>query len=88
MVGRGVSGQRDELLLLHVVCDVGVEADGEERVVVEYAVGGAQESLAVALYVPGHADARREVVLVARESLLYVERVIEGERVGRGHGET
>ena len=56
--------------------------------VVEYAVGGAQESLAVTLYVPGHADARREVVLVARESLLSVEGFVEGERVGRGHGET
>ena len=65
------------LLLLRRVRDVRVEGDGQQRVIVEESVSCANDGLAVIGDVPGKAEARRNVIRVAREALLHAEPVLK-----------
>ena len=51
--------------------------------IVEDAVGCANDGLVATVYVPRQTNARRKIVLVARESLLHADRVLSSLQVGR-----
>ncbi len=73
------SRSQDALLLLHCVCDVGVESDGKQRVIVENSERASNWCLAVAPRIPCNRQSRRPVVLVARKTLLHAHRILRGE---------
>jgi hypothetical protein len=69
------------LLLLRGVGDVRVEGGGKQRMVVEKSESAAHNRFAVAENVEGETEARRNVVLIARKTLLNADGILRGENI-------
>src|SRR5437870_13405358 len=64
---------RDQLYRLRAFRSEGVEGDGQQRVIVEDSVAGAEQRFLVATHVPSQGEARRHVAFVARDALDHAE---------------
>src|SRR5207302_3428435 len=87
--------QQRRLLLLRAVCYIRIECDGQQRVVIEQTDGATNHGLRIAPHVPGEAQPRSKIILIARKTLLHIERVLcdlhvlggqrdTGERIAEG----
>src|SRR5207302_9730942 len=75
--GGGAAG-REQLYGPAAVGRYGVESGGQQRMIVEDAVAGTNDGLAVACRIPCQTKARREVVKVARDSFDHAEGLFGG----------
>src|SRR5215813_11095138 len=73
--------RQNSLLLLGSVGNIRVESNRQQRVIVEDSRGPSNDSLLITINVPGETKPRREIVLIARESLLDIHRVLRREHV-------
>src|SRR5687767_2617343 len=64
------------LLLLGRIGNIRIEGDSQKRVIVKESKGGTYNRLAIILRIPRYRQPGRNIVFVARESLLYAQRVL------------
>src|SRR5262249_30861062 len=78
---RSTDWRQNSLLLLHSIGNVGIESDGEKRMIVEHSCGCANHRSTITAHVPGQAEAWRPIVFISREALLHSHRVLGPEQI-------
>src|SRR5260370_13223683 len=74
--------RQDALLLLNCIGNVGIESDGQQRMVVKDSYRPANHCLRVTLDVPRETNPRRVIILVSRNALLHVQCVLRSQKLG------
>ena len=78
---------RDQLYRLRAFRGEGIEGHGQQRMIIEDSVAGAEQRFLVATHVPSQGEARRHVILVARDALDHAEGRFGGGIDRRGRWE-
>src|SRR5262249_5748896 len=72
----GRSAEQDDLWRLRAIGNIGIKAEGQQRMVIEHAVRSSDHRFAIVVRIPRQSNARRDVVIVTRNALRDAQRIL------------